>query len=101
MERRGRRGCRIAGTWGTWGAQRSALRRTRPADLRLWQRRPSERFSTTRYPHLAIEIGKEGYLSVLNADHLGGYKEGAAGGDDVIARLGPVPGVWFAGIVGW
>jgi hypothetical protein len=55
---------------------------------------PPAQFSTAKYPHLAIEIGKEGYLYVLNADDLGGYKQGVAGGDQVIARLGPVQGVW-------
>ena len=54
---------------------------------------PSQ-FSTPTYPHLAIEIGKEGYLYVLDADNLGGYEQGPNGGDNVLARLGPVQGVW-------
>jgi hypothetical protein len=51
-------------------------------------------FSTPKYPELAVEIGKEGYLYVLNAADLGGYEQGPNGGDDVLARLGPVQGVW-------
>jgi hypothetical protein len=51
-------------------------------------------FSTPAYPRLAVEIGKEGYLYVMDAAHLGGYEQGANGGDDVLARLGPVQGVW-------
>ena len=54
---------------------------------------PSE-FSTPAYPHLAVEMGKEGYLYVLDADDLGGYEQGPDGSDDVLARLGPVQGVW-------
>ncbi len=54
---------------------------------------PSQ-FSTPAYPHLAVAIGKEGYLYVLDADDLGGYEQGPDGSDDVLARLGPVQGVW-------
>ena len=51
-------------------------------------------FSTPQYPELAVEMGKEGYLYVLDASNLGGYKQGADEGDAVLARLGPVQGVW-------
>jgi hypothetical protein len=51
-------------------------------------------FSTSKYPELAVEIGKEGYLYVLGASDLGGYEQGPDGSDDVLARLGPVQGVW-------
>ena len=54
---------------------------------------PSQ-FSTPTYPQLAVEIGKEGYLYVLNAADLGGYEQGPNGGDNALARLGPVQGVW-------
>ena len=54
---------------------------------------PSE-FSTSKYPELAVEIGKEGYLYVLDASSLGGYEQGTDGSDHVLARLGPVQGVW-------
>ncbi|MGA8723717.1 MAG: choice-of-anchor D domain-containing protein, partial [Acidimicrobiales bacterium] len=54
---------------------------------------PSE-FSTSKYPELAVEIGKEGYLYVLDASALGGYEQGPDGSDRVLARLGPVQGVW-------
>ena len=42
-------------------------------------------------PRLAVEIGKEGYLYVLNASNLGGYEQGANGSDNVLARLGTGP----------
>ncbi len=55
---------------------------------------PATPFSTATYPHMAVEIGKEGYLYLLNADDLGGYEQGANAGDAVIERLGPFGGVW-------
>ena len=59
-----------------------------PAEL------PAPTFGTPAHPHLAVEIGKEGYLYLLDADHLGGYEQGPNGGDDVLERLGPFGGVW-------
>lgn len=55
---------------------------------------PTTPFSTTAHPRLAVEIGKEGYLYLLDAQNLGGYAQGASGGDAVIERLGPFGGVW-------
>jgi hypothetical protein len=51
-------------------------------------------FSTPTYPHLAVEMGKEGYLYILDATNLGGYEQGPNGGDNVLARIGPNLGVW-------
>jgi len=44
-------------------------------------------FGTTSIPRLAMVSGKEGYFYLLNRDHLGGYKQGAAGGDATVARV--------------
>jgi len=48
----------------------------------------------TSTPNLGVAVGKEGYVYLLNLDRLGGYQEGASGGDDVVQRLGPRGGVW-------
>ncbi len=55
---------------------------------------PTTPFSTAAHPRMAVEIGKEGYLYLLDAQNLGGYAQGANGGDAVIERLGPFGGVW-------
>ena len=55
---------------------------------------PSTYFGTAAYPHLAVEVGKEGYVYLLNRDNLGGYAQGANGTDGVLARYGPNGGVW-------
>jgi hypothetical protein len=55
---------------------------------------PTTPFSTAAHPEMAVEIGKEGYLYLLDAHNLGGYAQGASGGDAVIERLGPFGGVW-------
>ena len=55
---------------------------------------PPQTFSTSKYPEIIAAIGKEGYLYLLNAASLGGYGQGANGGNDDIARIGPVGGVW-------
>jgi hypothetical protein len=47
---------------------------------------PSQ-FGTTSVPRLAMVSGKEGYFYLLNRDHLGGYKQGAAGGDAYVTRV--------------
>jgi iron transport multicopper oxidase len=41
-----------------------------------------------------VAVGKEGYVYTLDADNLGGYREGGAAGDKVLDRLGPDGGVW-------
>ena len=55
---------------------------------------PDQYFGTPSTPHLAVIVGKEGYVYLLNRDHLGGYDQGTGGGDDVVQRLGPSGGVW-------
>ncbi len=55
---------------------------------------PPAEFGTPTYPNLAIEIGKAGYLYVLNADNLGGFQQGPNGSDDVLSRIGPIGGLW-------
>lgn len=55
---------------------------------------PDAYFGTPALPHLAVAVGKEGYVYLLNRDHLGGYDQGSGGGDDVVQRLGPRGGVW-------
>ncbi len=53
-----------------------------------------EYFGTPAVPHLAVAVGKDGYVYLLNRDELGGYKQGSGGGDGVVERLGPSGGVW-------
>jgi Abnormal spindle-like microcephaly-assoc'd, ASPM-SPD-2-Hydin/PQQ-like domain len=55
---------------------------------------PDQYFGTTALPHLAVTVGKEGYVYLLNRDDLGGYDQGSGAGDDVVQRLGPFGGVW-------
>jgi hypothetical protein len=53
-----------------------------------------EYFGTAAVPHLAVAVGKDGYVYLLNRDELGGFKQGTGGGDKVVQRLGPSGGVW-------
>lgn len=55
---------------------------------------PSPYFGTAGIPNLAVVVGKDGYVYLLNREDLGGYGEGPAGEDDVVQRLGPYGGVW-------
>lgn len=55
---------------------------------------PDAYFGTSTLPHLAMAIGKQGYVYLLNRDSLGGYDQGPGGGDNVVQRLGPFGGVW-------
>jgi hypothetical protein len=55
---------------------------------------PNEYFGTTSLPHLAVAVGKSGYVYLLNRDSLGGIAQGPSGSDNVIQRLGPRGGVW-------
>ena len=55
---------------------------------------PPVTFSTPQYPELIAAIGKEGYLYLLNANNLGGFGQGANGGNADVARIGPIGGVW-------
>jgi hypothetical protein len=53
-----------------------------------------EYFGTAAVPHLAVAVGKDGYVYLLNRDELGGFMQGTGGGDKVVQRLGPSGGVW-------
>ena len=53
-----------------------------------------EYFGTPSVPHLAVAVGKDGYVYLLNREELGGFKQGSGGGDKVVQRLGPFGGVW-------
>jgi HYDIN/CFA65/VesB family protein len=55
---------------------------------------PDAYFGTPAFPHLGVIVGKEGYVYLLNRDHLGGYDQGPDGADDVVQRTGPRGGVW-------
>jgi hypothetical protein len=55
---------------------------------------PNAYFGTAQIPHLMFVQGKDGYAYLLNRDNLGGYRQGAGGGDAVVARIGRFGGVW-------
>lgn len=55
---------------------------------------PDQYFGTSTYPHLAVAVGKQGYVYLLNRDNLGGFDQGPGGGDNVIQRTGPRGGVF-------
>ncbi|MGO9248280.1 MAG: choice-of-anchor D domain-containing protein, partial [Solirubrobacteraceae bacterium] len=51
-------------------------------------------FGTPAIPSLAVAVGKDGYVYLLNRENLGGIGEGPGGSDDVVQRIGPYGGVW-------
>ena len=55
---------------------------------------PEEYFGTSAIPRLAVAVGKQGYVYLLNRDSLGGIAQGPSGGDRVVQRIGPYGGVW-------
>ena len=55
---------------------------------------PDAYFGTPSIPSLAVAVGKEGYVYLLNRDDLGGFDQGSGGGDGVVQRIGPRGGVW-------
>ena len=55
---------------------------------------PETWFGTGSVPHLAVAVGKDGYVYLLNRDSLGGIGEGPGEGDKVVQRIGPNGGVW-------
>ena len=44
--------------------------------------------------NLLVAVGKQGYVYLLDRNDLGGFKQGAGGGDNVVSRVGPDGGVW-------
>jgi iron transport multicopper oxidase len=55
---------------------------------------PEAYFGTLETPRLAVAVGKDGYVYLLNRDDLGGIAQGSSGADDVVQRIGPYGGVW-------
>ncbi len=55
---------------------------------------PQEYFGTQAIPRLAVAVGKDGYVYLLNRDNLGGIGQGPSGSDKVVQRIGPYGGVW-------
>ncbi len=55
---------------------------------------PNQYFGTSKYPHLGVVVGKEGFVYLLNRDNLGGLDQGPTGDDNVLQRLGRFGGVW-------
>ncbi len=56
---------------------------------------PSAYFGAgTSTPHLAVAVGKQGYVYLLDRDNLGGIGQGPSGSDQVVQRIGPYGGVW-------
>jgi Abnormal spindle-like microcephaly-assoc'd, ASPM-SPD-2-Hydin/PQQ-like domain len=55
---------------------------------------PDEYFGTATIPRLAVAVGKDGYVYLLNRENLGGIGQGPSGSDHVVQRIGPYGGVW-------
>ena len=55
---------------------------------------PSAYFGTPAYPRLLVQVGKQGYVDILNRDALGGFQQGTGGGDAILGRIGPYGGAW-------
>jgi iron transport multicopper oxidase len=55
---------------------------------------PNAYFGTSAIPHLAVAVGKDGYVYLLNRDSLGGIGQGPFESDKVVQRVGPNGGVW-------
>ncbi len=67
---------------------------------------PTEYFGTKSIPHLVVQVGKDGRIFLVNADNMGGYRQGPGGGDAVLQTVGPYGGVWghpaaYGGQGGW
>jgi len=54
---------------------------------------PSQ-YGTASHPNLMVEVGKQGYVYLMDRDNLGGMGQGPSGGDAVLSRIGPDGGVW-------
>lgn len=67
---------------------------------------PTEYFGTKAIPHLVVQVGKDGRIFLINADDMGGYRQGPGESDAVLQTLGPFDGVWghpaaYGGQGGW
>jgi hypothetical protein len=67
---------------------------------------PSTYFGTSAHPQLLVQVGKDGRIFLLDAASMGGFQQGAGGGDAVLQDLGPYGGVWghpavYGGQGGW
>ena len=67
---------------------------------------PTAYFGTSAHPQLLVQVGKDGRIFLLDADDMGGFQQGAGGGDAVLQKLGPFGGVWghpaaYGGQGGW
>ncbi len=67
---------------------------------------PTEYFGTKAIPHLVVQVGKDGRIFLIDADDMGGYRQGPGEGDAVLQTLGPYGGVWghpaaYGGQGGW
>jgi outer membrane protein assembly factor BamB len=67
---------------------------------------PTEYFGTKAIPHLVVQIGKDGRIFLINADDMGGYRQGPDEGNAVLQTLGPFVGIWghpaaYGGQGGW
>ncbi len=67
---------------------------------------PTEYFGTKAIPHLVVQVGKDGRIFLINADDMGGYRQGPGESNAVLQTLGPFVGVWghpaaYGGQGGW
>jgi len=67
---------------------------------------PTQYFGTGAHPQLLVQVGKDGRIFLVDAADMGGFQQGAGGGDAVLQELGPFDGVWghaavYGGQGGW
>ncbi len=67
---------------------------------------PTEYFGTKAIPHLVVQVGKDGRIFLIDADNMGGYRQGPKNGNAVLQTVGPYDGVWghpaaYGGQGGW
>ncbi len=67
---------------------------------------PPADFGTSAHPDLVVAVGKEGKIFLVDANHMGGFKQGPSGSNAALQQLGPFGGVWghpaaYGGQGGW
>jgi len=67
---------------------------------------PPADFGTSAHPDLVVAVGKEGKIFLLDANQMGGFKQGPSGSNAALEQLGPFGGVWghpaaYGGQGGW